>query len=129
MGSTVLGLNQSPEVVYPTRASHYARHVRIAVEQSGQIARIVVAGELDVDSARELRKAGRHALAEPDCTRLVLDLSAVDFIDSSGIGALVELRNLAVAKQIGLELHDPSPRVVEVLRLTALDGVFTTDAG
>ena len=98
------------------------------MEQAGDVARIVVAGELDVASAEELRTVGRRALAEPDCTRLVLDLSAVDFIDSSGISALVELRNLTVAKQIGLELHDPSPRVVEVLRLTALDAVFVTDA-
>lgn len=103
--------------------------MHVAVTRDADATHIALSGELDVASARELRTAGRRALAEPDCTRLVLDLSAVEFIDSSGIGVLVELRNVAVEKQIRLELHDPSPRVVEVLRLTALDDVFSTDAG
>jgi len=102
--------------------------VHVAVTRDAGASRIALSGELDVASARELRTAGRHALAEPGCIRLVLDLSGVEFIDSSGIGVLVELRNLAVEKQIRLALH-PSPRVVEVLRLTALDEVFSTDAG
>ncbi|MCA8882924.1 MAG: STAS domain-containing protein [Rhodobacteraceae bacterium] len=64
--------------------------------------------------------------------RVILDLGAVDFIDSSGLGAIV-----AAMKQLGggrrLELSSLSPLVAKVFRLTRMDSVFvihdSTDAG
>lgn len=65
-----------------------------------------------------MREIGRDAPA-----RVVLDLEQVDFIDSSGLGAIV-----AVMKQLGnsatLELAALSPTVEKVFRLTRMDTVF-----
>lgn len=99
----------------------------MTVEQADDRVRIMVRGALDLASADELRQAGGHALDDPACRHLVLDLSAVDFIDSTGIGVLVALRNTAMERRIPLSLQNPSERVVEVLRLTALDVVFTAE--
>lgn len=67
------------------------------------------------DKVRELAKDG------PD--RVVLDLAIVDFLDSSGLGALV-----ATMKQLGtarsLELAALTPSVEKVFRLTRMDSVF-----
>lgn len=56
--------------------------------------------------------------------RFVLNLHQVDFIDSSGLGAIV-----ASMKQLGngqvLELAALSPTVAKVFRLTRMDTVFT----
>ncbi|GHG83669.1 STAS domain-containing protein [Pseudodonghicola xiamenensis] len=56
--------------------------------------------------------------------RVILDLSAVKFIDSSGLGAIV-----ASMKQLGegrkLDLAGLTPLVDKVLRLTRMDTVFT----
>jgi anti-sigma B factor antagonist len=56
-------------------------------------------------------------------TRLVLDLSTVGFMDSSGLGALV-----AVLKQVGgggeLVLAGVEPAVYDLLALTRMDRVF-----
>jgi len=56
--------------------------------------------------------------------RVVLDLCHVDFLDSSGLGAVV-----AAMKQLGpdrkLELAGLTPTVAKVFRLTRMDTVFT----
>ena len=56
-------------------------------------------------------------------TRVILDLSMVDFLDSSGLGALV-----AAMKALGpsrrLDLLAPTPTVQKVFRLTRMDTVF-----
>lgn len=55
--------------------------------------------------------------------RVILDLAAVDFIDSSGLGAIV-----AAMKQLGtqnpLELAGLNENVDKVFRLTRMDTVF-----
>ncbi|MEJ2020702.1 MAG: STAS domain-containing protein [Maritimibacter sp.] len=59
--------------------------------------------------------------------RVLLDMSRVNFLDSSGIGAVV-----AAKKQLGperaLELAGLTPAVEKVFRLTRLDSVFTIHA-
>jgi anti-sigma B factor antagonist len=51
-----------------------------------------LAGELDLYNAEEVRSALADALAtEP--TRIVIDLSEVNFIDSTALGALIEARS------------------------------------
>jgi len=58
------------------------------------------------------------------CRRLIVDLRAVERIDSAGVRALV--RGHTTAQRIGATfiLVDPQPRVHEVLRLSRLDSVF-----
>jgi anti-sigma B factor antagonist len=57
--------------------------------------------------------------------KIVLDLSSVGFLDSSGLGAVV-----AVLKHLGqrgcLYLCGVTPAVMAVLRLTRMDRVFRT---
>ncbi len=63
--------------------------------------------------------------------RVVLDLADVDFIDSSGLGAIVATMKLLAPDQ-KLELATLSDNVDKVFRLTRMDSVFaihsTTDA-
>src|SRR5262245_52138292 len=54
----------------------------------------------------------------------VVDLGAVEFIDSSGIGFLVRLRTKAQSAGGDVKLCALPPRVAEVLRMTHLAGLF-----
>ncbi len=60
---------------------------------------------------------------KPDADRIILDLEGVQFIDSSGLGAIV-----ASMKQLGngrrLDLAGLQPVVEKVFRLTRMDTVF-----
>jgi anti-sigma B factor antagonist len=96
----------------------------ISVDRLGDAARLRVHGDVDLSAADEFRRVGLDALTEPDCRQLVVEMSDVAFIDSTGVGVLVDLRNAALAREIPLVISDPSERVREVLRLTAMDAVF-----
>ncbi|HHI70446.1 MAG TPA: anti-sigma factor antagonist [Rhodobacteraceae bacterium] len=56
--------------------------------------------------------------------RVVLDLSKVDFLDSSGLGAVVATMKLLAPEQT-LELAGLTPNVEKVFRLTRMNSVFT----
>lgn len=82
----------------------------------------VDADRIDAAMAIQFKEDMRtETLEGPD--RVVLDLSKVDFIDSSGLGAIV-----ASMKQMGgkrrLDLAGLTPTVDKVFRLTRMDTVF-----
>jgi len=56
--------------------------------------------------------------------RVVLDMSGVDFVDSSGLGAVVASMKM-LAPERRLELAELSDPVARVFRLTRMDKVFS----
>jgi anti-sigma B factor antagonist len=91
---------------------------------SGDWTVLTVAGELDVVGAPELRQ---HVLREVAAghSRLVFDLTGVDYVDSFGIGVLVGSLKRVRLLDGDLRLVVPGPRVRRVLELCDLDRVFT----
>ena len=61
-------------------------------------------------------------------TLIVLDLSEVGFLDSSGLGAVVAIRRFLREGQ-RLELAALAPAVLRVFRLTRMDAVFSLHDG
>jgi len=53
-----------------------------------------------------------------------IDLSNVDYIDSSGVGVLISLLKLQNKKGKKLKITKASPKVLNVLRLSSLSDVF-----
>lgn len=78
--------------------------------------RIVAAGAIQFkDQMRELTSG--------DSNRVILDLQEVEFIDSSGLGAIIaSMKQLAVGKV--LELSSLTPNVKKVFHLTRMHTVF-----
>ena len=52
------------------------------------------------------------------------DCSRLDFVDSSGLGALISMQKLANERGGKLRLLSPKPSVIQVLELTRLHRVF-----
>jgi len=90
----------------------------IPQERSGAV--LTPVGRLTLTTAHELRQAVDD-LVGSGRTRLVVDLSQVELIDSSGVGALVGGLRSARSGGGDLRLASASPQVVTVLRLTNLD--------
>ncbi len=87
--------------------------------------RVISVGEARIDAAVAIAFKDRmRELCESGPDRIILDMAQVDFIDSSGLGAVV-----AAMKQVGggkvLELAGLSPTVQKVFQLTRMDTVFT----
>jgi anti-sigma B factor antagonist len=83
-----------------------------------------VAGEVDVYSAPTLRDRIADLLeaSEPS---LIVNLSDVTFLDSTGIGTLVAGLNRAVQLGGTLTLVCSHDRILKLFRITGLDAVFT----
>ncbi|MBV9592741.1 MAG: STAS domain-containing protein [Actinobacteria bacterium] len=95
---------------------------RIAVEADVWV--LSVGGEIDVEAAPQLLDAGRLGLDDTATKCLMLDLAEVHFIDSTGLGAFVQLRNDAHSKNKDVQLRNVPHRVARLLELTGLDSVF-----
>jgi anti-anti-sigma factor len=80
-------------------------------------------GRLNMVAAPGLRKE-LHALVDKGNSRIVVDLSGTEFIDSSGLGALIS--GLKAARQAGgdLRIAAPTRQVSTVLELTNLNRVL-----
>lgn len=100
--------------------------MHVDVQQSGSGPRVMVQGEVDLESSPELRSALLAQVAGG--STLTVDLSGVSYIDSSGIASLVEA--LQACKQAGgrLLLAAPSEAVNKVITLARLDRVFEFSA-
>ena len=83
----------------------------------------VDADRIDAATAVQFKDDMRRVITDA-AERVLLDMSPVDSIDSSGLGAIV-----SVMKYLGadrrLELASLSPKVQTVFRLTRMDAVIT----
>jgi anti-sigma B factor antagonist len=81
-----------------------------------------VEGELDLASAPQLKWALADMLGA-GVTQLVLDLSLVNFIDSTALGVLVGThRSLAAGERLAIACSHPD--VLNIFELTGLDATF-----
>jgi anti-anti-sigma factor len=79
-----------------------------------------VSGEVDVASSAALDDAIREALTAPGVKRVVVDLSKVPFLDSTGINTLVQGHQRAGDQDIHLQVVNPSRMALRVLELTGV---------
>jgi anti-sigma B factor antagonist len=91
-------------------------------ESDGDFVLVRVSGEVDLSWSQTIRKAILDALAK--ARAVGVDLSAVSYIDSSGIAALVEGFQSARGKGQKFSLVAASQSVRSVLQLARLDRVF-----
>lgn len=101
----------------PSFEASVARHPGVDV--------VTASGELDLTTATRLRTVlfDRVLCSQPV---LVLDLSAVTFMDSTGIGTLVAARRWTNARGARLVLVADDGPVLKVLKLTRLNLVMQT---
>jgi anti-sigma B factor antagonist len=99
-----------------------AAGLQVDVEMLGAAVVIRAAGELDLAGAPRLRRAAERSARDARDLPVVLDLSQVSFIDSTGVRALLDIRELAGGRPV--VLLTPSPTVARVLDLTQLRDRF-----
>lgn len=84
---------------------------------------VEVRGEVDVHTAPELRDRLSEVI-DGGHRNVVVDLSWLSFIDSTGLGALVAARNHASVAGASLRLVCKAERLLKVFRITGLHEVF-----
>jgi anti-sigma B factor antagonist len=92
------------------------------VRDVGGVAVVALEGDIDLQSSPAVRQ--QLLACFEDHTRVVVDLSGVTYIDSSGVASLVEAFQLSRKKSGSFSLANVSSAVMRVLSLARLDKVF-----
>jgi anti-sigma B factor antagonist len=98
--------------------------MQISVRHLDNITVFDVSGDVDLATSPELRKALLRELQELRMPRVVVNLQAVRYIDSSGVASLIE--GLKASRDVGSRfvLCGLNTKVGEVLRLSKLRAIF-----
>jgi anti-anti-sigma factor len=99
---------------------------RVGVGRSDDRVVVAVEGELDLATAPQLRER-LGALSEEGRTQMILDLTRLYFIDSTGLSVLVMAHNRARADGGSILIRNPSQSVLRILEITGLVSVFTIE--
>ena len=97
--------------------------LEIASGRLGSACLVTLTGEVDVYTAPELRKRLIEAV-DTGSGSLVVDMSAVDFIDSSGLGVLVSILKRVSEQGQTMTIVSDREIVLKVFNITCLDRVF-----
>ena len=85
---------------------------------------VAVGGEIDVYSAPKLREK-LISLVEEGSYQLIVDMEAVEFLDSTGLGVLVGGLKRVRAHDGYIDLVCQQSRILRIFRITGLNKVFS----
>lgn len=98
--------------------------MQLNITEQGEIIKIEVQEErMDAHNSGDLKEQMLQLFDDGKCN-LVIDLSEVRFVDSSGLGALVSGFKNASAREGSLKLCCLQPQVRSMFELTRLHRVF-----
>ncbi|MBN1554481.1 MAG: STAS domain-containing protein [Phycisphaerae bacterium] len=89
-----------------------------------KVAVVKVAGDIDLHRSASLQHALLGLLDEQP-SKVVVDLSGVPYMDSSGVASLVKLLSRTRKLGVSLVLLSPSQKVKSIFEITRLNSVFT----
>ena len=105
--------------------------MHISTRQSGNTTIVDVNGDIDLYNSPEIRQVLLGALREKRAPRVIVNLAAVKYIDSSGVASLVE--GLKISRDLGSRfmlcgLSEATREVLELSRLIKVFEVFENEA-
>ena len=105
------------------RKGHFLVSFSVKIRQQDHVVLVDVAGHLTFFEVRALRDSVQSLLREKR-SNILLNLSQLQYLDSSGIGELARIY-VAVVKQGGaMKVVGLAPKVEEILKVTHLSQVF-----
>lgn len=97
--------------------------MEIDVREQGSCHLVVCRGRMDADASGPFKER-IACLCAGGVTKLVVDLSGVDFLDSSGLGALVACLRKAREKHGDIKLAGLRPEVKSIFEITRVSRLF-----
>jgi anti-sigma B factor antagonist len=98
--------------------------VEIATEKIGVGWMLVLKGDVDMNTSPDVRNGLGEVFKQAGSKALVINLSGVRYMDSSGIATLVEAMQNCMKQGMKLRLVELSPSVRDVFELARLSSIF-----
>lgn len=101
------------------------RMANVKFSKSEDTLTALVFGEIDHHGAREIRESIDREAEKLRPSTLTLDLSGVNFMDSSGLGLILGRYNHTKKLGIGFSVIDPSPSAERILSAAGAERIIT----
>lgn len=95
-----------------------------SIEKKDGRATVSLSGRFDIMSNLAFRNATKPLLADGEVSTLVIDFAKVQFVDSSGLGLLLLLREQAQAAGKDIILAHCGPDLQRVLSIAQFNKIF-----
>jgi len=95
----------------------------VKTESKGGLMICRVEGEIDINTAPEIKKAFEKIIVKKD-PKVVINLSKVTYVDSSGLATLVEILKNMRSYGGKLKLTNLSPKIKSLFEITKLEKLF-----
>lgn len=92
----------------------------VEIKNTDNISKII--GEVDIATAKQFEKAITDLLEVEDL--VVLDMTDMDYIDSTGMGILMNLKKNVLGENQDIVLYRPKRSIQKLFQLTGIDQVF-----
>ena len=102
------------------------RNLRVEVADTTSPTIVVLTGEIDVSTSGRVREV-LIAISSSGENKVVVDMTNVTFLDSTGLAALVGPLKRFRSMNGEIALRSPSRSVLKVLEITGLTRVFTIE--
>ena len=97
--------------------------MEINVKEKGPVTIVTLTGRLDLATGANLKEQVKDLL-EKDRSNIHLNMKGIDFINSSGLGALVSIMKEIRLKKGRMTLSDLANYVQEIFEITQLSHIF-----
>ena len=97
------------------------------IERDAETTTVVPEGDIGIETVDVFREILRGVVDHQTGGRIDVDMSAVGFLDSSGIGVIVAAQRAAAGRDISLMLRDPGPVVRMVLQVAHLEAILVRE--
>ena len=97
--------------------------MKVEVRKGKKVAVLAVVGSLDADSVSAFKKIA-HAVVGEGYSKLLVDASRMQFVDSMGLGVLISLLRKVRAQEGDLKITGLSAEVHQVFEMTRLHRLF-----
>jgi anti-sigma B factor antagonist len=98
--------------------------MNLSTREDGRVTILTINGDLVIGEAESAFKKTVNRLLEEGRVHLLVDLQAVSFLDSSGLGALVRALTNSQKEGGQTKLVHAGPQIRKLLEMTKLDSVF-----
>jgi anti-sigma B factor antagonist len=98
--------------------------LELSISKVESISVATLKGTIVAGNDKDLLIAKAEELLDAGETRIILDLGQVNYVDSTGIGALVHIHTTAERKGAAVKLLNLTKRIHDVLQITRLSTVF-----
>ena len=85
---------------------------------------MVVSGEIDIYGSEKFREEIQALVKQYPDKDLSIDMTNLDYIDSTGLGVLIGALKVLKANQKKISLHGLKPSVYKVFTITSLTQLF-----